>query len=78
MEIKCADGEKTTYPLADVKVCNKFILVVCDYATRYPEAMPLKSTIAEHMAEEFVNLFARVGIPQEILTIKGPTSCPVC
>eukprot|EP00731_Ephydatia_muelleri_P032819 Em0024g363a len=38
---------------------NKFSLVVCDYATRYPEAMPLKSTIAEHVAEELINLFAR-------------------
>ena len=33
--------------------------------------MPLKSTIAEHVAEELINLFARVGIPQEILTDQG-------
>ena len=58
-------------PLPRSRSGNKFSLVVCDYATRYPEAMPLKSTIAEHVAEELINLFARVGIPQEILTDQG-------
>ena len=44
-------------------------LVVMDYATRYPEAIPLRkfttSTVAE---EELIGLFARHGIPHEILT----------
>ena len=47
------------------------MLVVCDYATRYPEAIPLKSIDAEHVAEKLVELFARVGIPREILTDQG-------
>ncbi len=42
---------------------NKYILVVCDYATRYPEAIPMKSLDAEKVAEQLVTLFARVGIP---------------
>lgn len=31
---------------------NRYILVVCDYATRYPEAVALKSTEAVHVAEQ--------------------------
>ena len=50
---------------------NKYILVVCDYATRYPEAIPLKSIDAPHIAEELVTIFSRVGVPSEILTDQG-------
>ena len=42
-----------------------------DYATRYPEAIPMKSADAEHVAEELVKVFARVGIPREILSDQG-------
>ena len=38
---------------------------------RYPEAFPLRSCDTEHVAEALVNLFARVGVPQEILTDQG-------
>ena len=44
------------------------MLVICDYATRYPEAIPLYSTDASHIAEELMEVFARVGIPSEIPT----------
>ena len=47
---------------------NKYVLVICDYATRYPEAIPLRSIDAEHIAEELIKMFSRVGIPREILT----------
>ena len=50
---------------------NRYILVVCDYATRYPEAIALKSIDAGRIAEELVTLFTRVGIPEEILTDQG-------
>ena len=50
---------------------NKYILVVCDYATRYPEAVPMKSVDAKSVAEEMVKMFARVGLPEEILTDQG-------
>ena len=50
---------------------NRFILVLCDYGTRYPEAVPLKNIDAEHVAEELVKVFSRVGIPSEILTDQG-------
>lgn len=47
------------------------MLVLCDYATRYPEAVPLRNIDAETVAEELVKIFARVGIPQEVLTDQG-------
>lgn len=50
---------------------NRYILVLCDYATRYPEAIPLKSIDAGHIAEELVTVFSRVGLPEEILTDQG-------
>ena len=46
-------------------------LVLCDYATKWPEAILLKSTDSEHVAEELVHLFSRVGVPDEILTDQG-------
>ena len=46
-------------------------MVVCDYATRYPEAVALHTIDAGHVAEELVKLFARVGVPEEILTGRG-------
>ncbi|MGH0117755.1 UNVERIFIED_CONTAM: hypothetical protein FKN15_039051 [Acipenser sinensis] len=47
------------------------ILVMVDYATRYPEAVPLRSTCAGAIAKELVQVIARVGIPKEILTDQG-------
>ena len=45
-------------PLPHSHSGNKYILVICDYATRYPEAIPLRSTNAEHVAEELVRVSA--------------------
>ena len=39
--------------------------------TRYPEAIPLHSTDAFHVAEALIGVFSRVGIPGEILTDQG-------
>ena len=36
--------------------------------TRYPEAVVLKSIDVEHVAEELIPLFTRVGVQREILT----------
>jgi len=41
---------------------NKYILTMMDYATRYPEAVPLKDIQAEMVAETLVNMFTRVGV----------------
>ena len=61
-------------PLPRSRIGNRYVLVICDYATRYPEAVPLKSIDAEHVVEELVMLFSRVGIPREILTDQGSSS----
>ena len=50
---------------------KQYILVVCDYATRFPEAIALKSITAETIAEKLIKLFAQVGIPEKILTDQG-------
>ena len=46
-------------------------MVICNYATRYPEAVALPKVIAPRVAKELIQLFARVGIPEEILTDQG-------
>ena len=58
-------------PLPRSRSGNKYILTMCDYATRYPEAIALPSTEASRIAKELVLMFSRVGIPEEILTDQG-------
>ena len=58
-------------PLSRSRSGKSYILVICDYATSYPEAVALKSIDAECIAEELMQLFSRTGIPQEILTDQG-------
>ena len=58
-------------PLPRSQSGNQYVLVVCDYATRYPEVVALRNTDAESVAEELVKLFTRVSIPREILTNQG-------
>ncbi|XP_073699827.1 NLR family CARD domain-containing protein 3-like [Garra rufa] len=50
---------------------HEHILVVVDYATRYPEAVPLRKATAKNIAQELFQLFSRVGIPTKILTDQG-------
>ena len=50
-------------PLPKTRSGKRYIPVICDYATRYPEAIALWSTDAEHNAEELVTVFSRVGVP---------------
>lgn len=49
----------------------QYILVVCDYATRFPEAFPLRTITVPAVMRAPVQLFSRVGVPDEILTDKG-------
>lgn len=58
-------------PVEKSKSGNRFMLVVTDYATKYPEVFPLKSVKARHVAFCLVQLFSRVGFPREILTDQG-------
>ena len=50
---------------------NKYILTLVDFATRYPEAIPLKNIKASTVAEALVEIFSRIGVPQEILSDRG-------
>ena len=50
---------------------NRYILTMKDYATRYPEAVALPSIETERVAEALVEMFSRVGIPDEMLTDCG-------
>ena len=58
-------------PLERSSSGHRYILVICDYATRYPEAFPLKSIKARQVANCLLQLFSRVGIPKEVLTDCG-------
>ena len=58
-------------PLPKSHSGEKYVWVIFDYATWYPEAVALISTDAEHIAEELVTVFSRVGVLREILTDQG-------
>ncbi|KAL1250507.1 hypothetical protein QQF64_018303 [Cirrhinus molitorella] len=58
-------------PLERSSAGHQYILVICDYATRYPEAFPLRSITTPKIIQALVQLFSRVGIPEEILTDQG-------
>ena len=55
-------------PLPQSRAGNRYIPVICDYTTRYPEAVAWRSIDTEHVAEELLKVFVRVGAPREILT----------
>src|SRR5215469_13806273 len=48
-----------------------YILTIVDYASKYPEAMPLKKGNAIEVAEALLNVFSRVGFPKEIVHDQG-------
>ena len=50
---------------------HRYILTLVDFATRYPEAVSLKTIDTETVAEALVNSFSRLGIPEEILSDLG-------
>ena len=49
----------------------RWILTIVDYATRYPEAVALRNTDTEAIAEALLSLIARVGIPSCIVSDQG-------
>lgn len=50
---------------------NRYILTVVDYATRYPEAFAIPSQTTEVVADCLIELFSRVGIPDELVSDQG-------
>ena len=49
-------------PLPRSRAGHHYVLVVCDYATRYPEAVALCTIDEEAAAEEQVKILSRVGM----------------
>ena len=50
---------------------HRYILVMVDYATRYPEAVALKSIDTCSVAEALLQMWTRVGIPTTVLSDMG-------
>ncbi len=61
-------------PVERSRAGNRFMLVITDYATRYPKVFPMKSIKAKYVATCLIQLFSRVGFPCQILTDQG-TNC---
>ena len=57
---------------------HQFILTLVDYATRYPEAIALKRIDTPTVAEALVDMFSRLGIPEEILSDLGTQFVTEC
>ena len=49
----------------------KYILTIVDYATRHPEAIPLRTTSSKAIADALIQHFSKVGIPDEIVSDQG-------
>lgn len=47
------------------------MLTAMDFASRFPEAVPMKKVDTEAVVEAFIQVFTRYGISQEILTDNG-------
>lgn len=58
-------------PLPNSARGHVHILVVLDYATYYPKAIPLRKATAKAISKELFMLFSHVCIPSEILTDQG-------
>ena len=50
---------------------HRYILTLVDFATCYPEAVPSRNIYTETLAESLVNIFSRLGVPEEILSDLG-------
>ena len=49
----------------------RYLLTAIDMASRWPEAIPLKSTTARAVALGMVDIFSRTGIPLQLLSDQG-------
>ncbi|XP_068232999.1 uncharacterized protein [Palaemon carinicauda] len=50
---------------------HRFILTMIDYATGFPEAIPMKTITTVDVADALMQIFSRVGIPKEIISDRG-------
>ena len=49
-----------------------------DYATRYPDAVPLKNIDTETVAEALLDMYSRLGFPEEVLSDNGSQFVSEC
>lgn len=56
----------------------QYVLMMEDYATRFPDTIPLKNITTPKIGEELIKWVARVGIAQNILTDQGRHLCREC
>ena len=57
---------------------QRYTLTLVDYATRYPDAIPLKNITTETLAEALVDMYSRLGIPEEVLSDMGAQFISEC
>ncbi|KAJ1103661.1 hypothetical protein NDU88_001082 [Pleurodeles waltl] len=50
---------------------NRFILVLVDHATHYPEAIPLRTVTATVVNRALLGIFTCVGFPKEVVSDRG-------
>lgn len=55
-------------PLPKSVAGYQFILIIVNYTTCYPDAIPMKVATAPKVAEELIQWIMQVGIPREILS----------
>ena len=58
-------------PFPKAKGGYRYLLTLIDLASRYPEALLLKTITAEEVADGLVELFCRHGVPRRILSDQG-------
>ena len=58
-------------PLSHTRSGNKYLQVVMDYATKWPEAFALRNVTTETVVHCLVEMTARIGIPEELLSDNG-------
>ena len=58
-------------PLPKGKGGNRFLLTAICMASKWPEAIPLRTITAKAVAQGMVEVFSRTGIPLQLLTDQG-------
>jgi len=53
----------------------RLLLTVIDLATRWPEAIPLKTTTSKIVMRELTNVFSQCGFPTTLVSDNGPQFC---
>ena len=62
-------------PVSDRGNRNRYVLIIVDYATRYPEAVPLAKIETDRAAKSTAACIVQVGFPKEVLRYRGVLVC---